>query len=202
MFKTLNNRLGHILRELNYGSYRSVIVPYTLARFIHEIGKTEFCFDFGKVWQSQNVADVVIDNLLEIADSITHYFMDKQTNVSEFAKRETCWQEIQNLSITLHGTIKPFLRYKDDAKDEQRSAQQAQKDLNKIHVLQYVVEKGEQYWWKLRDWDDGKHILSPKERGVLDIACKISLGKIPSDAQAKVLVAAEKRAIEEGFYVE
>ena len=202
LFKALNKRLANILRDLNYGSYKSVIIPYTLARFIHEIGKTEFSFDFGKVWQAQNVADAVMDNLLEIADSITHYFMDKQTNVSEFAKRETCWQEIQNLPITLHGTIKPFLRYKDDAKDEQRSAQQAQKDLNKIHVLQYVVEKGEQYWWKLRDWDDGKHILSPKERGVLDIACKISLGKIPSDAQAKVLVAAEKRAIEEGFYVE
>ena len=202
LFKALNKRLASILRDLNYGSYKSVIIPYTLARFIHEIGKTEFSFDFGKVWQAQNVADAVMDNLLEIADSITHYFMDKQTNVSEFAKRETCWQEIQNLPITLHGTIKPFLRYKDDAKDEQRSAQQAQKDLNKIHVLQYVVEKREQYWWKLRDWDDGKHILSPKERGVLDIACKISLGKIPSDAQAKVLVAAEKRAIEEGFYVE
>ncbi len=202
LFKALNKRLASILRDLNYGSYKSVIIPYTLARFIHEIGKTEFSFDFGKVWQAQNVAEAVMDNLLEIADSITHYFMDKQTNVSEFAKRETCWQEIQNLPITLHGTIKPFLRYKDDAKDEQRSAQQAQKDLNKIHVLQYVVEKGEQYWWKLRDWDDGKHILSPKERGVLDIACKISLGKIPSDAQAKVLVAAEKRAIEEGFYVE
>ena len=202
LFKALNKRLASILRDLNYGSYKSVIIPYTLAKFIHEIGKTEFSFDFGKVWQAQNVADAIMDNLLEIADSITHYFMDKQTNVSEFAKRETCWQEIQNLPITLHGTIKPFLRYKDDAKDEQRSAQQAQKDLNKIHVLQYVVEKGEQYWWKLRDWDDGKHILSPKERGVLDIACKISLGKIPSDAQAKVLVAAEKRAIEEGFYVE
>lgn len=202
LFKALNKRLASILRDLNYGSYKSVIIPYTLARFIHEIAKTEFSFDFGKVWQAQNVADTVMDNLLEIADSITHYFMDKQTNVSEFAKRETCWQEIQNLPVTLHGTIKPFLRYKDDAKDEQRSAQQAQKDLNKIHVLQYVVEKGEQYWWKLRDWDDGKHILSPKERGVLDIACKISLGRSPSDAQAKVLVAAEKRAIEEGFYVE
>lgn len=202
LFKALNKRLASILRDLNYGSYKSVIIPYTLARFIHEISKTEFCFDFGKVWQSQNVADAVMENLLEIADTITYYFMDKQTNVSEFAKRESCWQEIQNLSITLHGSIKPFLRYKDDAKDEQRSAQQTQKDLNKIHVLQYVVEKGEQYWWKLRDWDDGKHILSPKERGVLDIACKISLGKIPSDAQAKVLVAAEKRAIEEGFYVE
>ena len=127
--------------------------------------------------------------------------MDKQTNVSEFAKRESCWQEIQNLPITLHENIKPFLRYKDDAKEEQRNAQQVQKDLNKIHVLQYVVEQGEQYWWKLREWDDEKHILSPKERGILDTACKISLGKIPSDAQAKVLVAAEKRAVEEGFYV-
>ncbi len=202
LFKVLNKRLASILRDLNYGSYKSVIVPYTLARFICEIEKTELKFDFGKVWQAQNVADDVMKNLLEIADSITYYFMDKQTNVSEFAKREMCWQEIQKLPVTLHDSIKSFLRYKDDVQNEQRNAQQTQRDLNKIHVLQYVVEQGEQYWWKLRNWDDEKHILSPKERGILDIACKISLGRIPSDAQARVLVTAEKRAIEEGFYVE
>lgn len=201
LFKTLNRRLAGMLQARNYGSYKSVIVPYTLAKFMCAIEKTEYCFDYGKIWQEQKVADAVMKNLLEIAEKIMYYFMDKQTNVSEFAKRESCWQEIQNLPITLHENIKPFLRYKDDAKEEQRNAQQVQKDLNKIHVLQYVVEHGEQYWWKLREWDDEKHILSPKERGILDTACKISLGKIPSDAQAKVLVAAEKRAVEEGFYV-
>lgn len=202
LFKTLNKKLASILRDLNYGSYKSVIVPYTLARFMHEIEKTEFCFDFGKIWQAQCVSDALVENLLEIADAITYYFMAKQTNVSEFAKRESCWQEIQALAVSLHESIKTFLQYKESEREVQHQAQQAQKDMNKIHVLQYVVEKGEQYWWKLRDWDEEKHILTPKERGILDIACKISLGKIPSDAQAKVLVAAEKKAIEEGFYVQ
>lgn len=202
IFKALNKQLAGTLRDINYGSYKSVIVPYTLAAFIHNIGKTQFCFDYGKIWQMQNLPEAVMENLLEIADEIISYFMNKQTNVSEFAKREVCWQEIQILSVNVHDEIRPFLCYKEDVQEEQQTAKKTQKDLNSINILQYVFEKTENYWWKLREWDDKKHCLTPKERSILDIACKISRGRIPSDAQAKVLVAAEKRAIEEGFYVQ
>lgn len=201
IFKALNKRLLAILRDLNYGSYRSVIVPYTLAKLIHCIGRTGFILDYEKIWLIQRVPESLMENILTIADKIVHYFIAKQTNVSEFAKREICWQEIQEMPTGLHETLQPFLCDKDVAREEQQIARTTQKDLNNIHVLQYVVEKTETYWWKLREWDDEKHLLSPKERGVLDVACKISRGIIPSDAQAKVLVAAERKAITEGFYV-
>jgi len=202
IFRTFNGkRLANHLRDLNYGSYKSVIVPYTLAKFIHEIDKTEFSVDYGKIWLTQRLPDSVMDNLFEIVDVIVRYFMGKQTNVSEFAKREICWQEVQALPVEIHESIKPCLCYKDKAKEEHGDAVRTQREMNKIHVLEYVFEKGEAYWWKLREWDDNRHILSPKERSILDIACKISRGIYPSDKQAKVLVEAEKRAIEEGFYV-
>lgn len=201
IFKTLNKHLSVILRERNYGSYKSVIVPYTLALFIHCIDKTQFALNYKKIWTEQCVPEPLIKYMLEIANEITNFFMSKQTNVSEFAKLERCWQEVQNIQIGLSETLQPFLCSKNASLEEQQTACTIQKDLNKISVLQYIVEKGEDYWWKLREWNGEKHIFSQKECGILDVACKISQGKLPSDAQARILVAAEKRAITDGFYV-
>jgi len=202
LYKKLNKRLLSILREVDYGSNRSVIVTYTLAKFIYEIGKTQLRLDYEKIWQAQDVPVPMMDNLLEISNALVRYFKASGTFVSEYAKRELCWQRIQELPVKLHKSLSPYLKSKDELDDENRLAKKAQKDMNSIQVLQYIVEKGESYWWKLRKWNDGKHVLSAKELSVLNIACKISKGMIPSDVQAKVLVSAEKRAIQEGFYVE
>ena len=68
-----------------------------------------------------------------------------------------------------------------------------------IHAQTYVVERGAEHWSKLRDWNNAERKLSPKEMGVLNVACSIPR-KIPSEKQSDILIAAEKRAIEEGFY--
>ena len=65
--------------------------------------------------------------------------------------------------------------------------------------MTYVVEKGGNYWAELRDWNRTARKLTAKEMGVLNIACSIPR-KIPSDKQAAVLVKAEKRAKDEGFF--
>ena len=142
-----------------------------------------------------------MDVLDEISDDIINYFMDKQTNVSEYAKKEICWQEIQKIGVVFPEDINDFLIYKNEGNDDQNEAKRTHKSLNGIDLLNSVFEKGDTYWKKLLEWDNSHHILSPKERNIVQIACYISQGKIPSDAQLKILVAAEGRAIEEGFYV-
>lgn len=42
--------------------------------------------------------------------------------------------------------------------------------------------------------------LSPKEMGVIKIACKIP-SKIPSEKQAKIVVDIDKKLKSEGFYI-
>ncbi|MBO7500633.1 MAG: AIPR family protein [Fibrobacterales bacterium] len=200
LFRSLNKSLVGMLREVDFGSFRSVIVPYTLARFVHEIGKSDSCLDYGAIWQRQKAPAPVMENLLEVARVIIKYFKDSQTSVSELAKREVCWQQIRELPIRLSSSLEPCLRNKNDVADENRYAKKAQREMNDIQALQYVVEKPESHWLKLKAWDEEKHFLSSKERSILGIACRISKGMMPSDAQAKVLVAAEKLAIEEGFY--
>lgn len=201
VFKSLDKALAEPLKQRNYNSYKAVIVPYTLARFALALETNGKTFDFVKIWNNQKVPPEILSKLQKTAMGITDYFQGKQTHIGEWAKKEICWQEIQALPVHLDSAIEAFCKYGEDQAAEERQAKRAQKDMNAINAMQYVVEQGEAYWWLLRDWNETRQIFSPKELGVLDVACKLNRGCIPSDKQAKVLVAAEKRAITEGFYV-
>ncbi len=72
--------------------------------------------------------------------------------------------------------------------------------LNGIQAQTYVFERGAEYWSKLKEWNAVRRVLSPKEIGILEIACLLP-AKFPSEKQAPILINAEKRAVEEGFYV-
>ncbi len=202
LFKALDKALAEPLRQKNYNSYKAVIVTYTLALFSHALDLKNKSFDFGRVWESQKASTGILLMLQKIAMVVTDYLQSKQTHVGEWAKKESCWQEIQTLPVVLGDEAESFCRYGDDKASEEKKKKKTQQDINAINAMQYVVEKGEAYWWKLRNWNELHRILSPAEMGTLDIACKISLGKIPSDKQAKMLVRAEKRAIEDGFFTE
>jgi len=53
----------------------------------------------------------------------------------------------------------------------------------------------------MREWDRLNHKLTAKEGGILDVACNIPR-KVPSEKQAPILIEAEKRALQEGFYAQ
>lgn len=148
------------------------------------------------------VAQDLLDELVRIADLVTEFLVSQQTHVVQLAKTEACWRRVEALPIDLSDTINEHLQWPDEQQHEERMAVMHQRIVNGIHSQQYVVEKGETYWWKVRDWNENHQIFSPKEIGVLNVACQISKGKIPSERQAKVLISAESRAIEEGFFVE
>ncbi|RRD69812.1 MULTISPECIES: hypothetical protein [unclassified Desulfovibrio] len=62
-----------------------------------------------------------------------------------------------------------------------------------------VVNKGQAYWAQVDDFcRKNKIVLSPKERGVLDIALTMPR-RIPTEQQCGVLVQLEKRIEETGM---
>jgi hypothetical protein len=202
LFKALDKTLAEPLKQRNYNSYKAVIVTYTLALFSHALDRENKSFDFEKIWKTQKTPDEILVILQKIAMMITDYFQSKPTHVGEWAKKESCWQEIQILTVELGDEVEAFCLHADDKISKIKAGKRGQRGINAINDMQRVVEKGEAYWWKLRGWSESHRIFSPMEMGILDVACKISRGKIPSDKQAKILLRAEKRAIDDGFFVE
>lgn len=202
LFKTLDKILTPILKEKNLGSYKACIVSYTLAKFTAMAEAKEKSINFEQIWNTQQIVPALREELIRIAEQVTHFFVSQNTHVVQLAKTESCWQRILELPLTLSPTVNGCFYYVDEQRNNERNATQNQRIVNGIQAQQYIFERGETYWWKLRDWNEQHCIFSPKESGVLDVACRLSQGKIPSELQAKVLINAEKRAKEEGFFVE
>lgn len=202
LFRLLDRSLTTILKQKNLSSYKACVVSYTLAKFVCMVEQHQRVIDFDRIWRKQSVTSELLQELILIANEILKYLMAQNTHVVQLAKTEFCWQRVCELPIKLSRAVEDSLGYTEQQDHRERMATKEQKTLNGILAQQYIVEKGEQYWWKLRDWNDTHRKFSPKELGVLNIACKITQGKIPSDLQSKILIKAEARAIEEGFFVE
>lgn len=191
-----------ILSQDWYTGYKANIVTYTLAKFAQVVRGAERSVDFLKIWQAQGLPAPLAEELVVIAKVVNHLLLDPPpgttSNVSEWAKQPACCTAISSEKIGLSARLRPFLV---DFRTEivvERDAGKKQAVLNGIQAQTYVVEKGARHWSQLRDWNETHRKLSPKEMGILDVACAIPR-RLPTEQQVPILIAAEKRAISEGF---
>jgi hypothetical protein len=195
VFKGLDKQ---IMSQPWYGGYKANIVTFSLAKFANMVDETGYHLDYLKIWQNQAVSPAMNSLLLEIAEMVNAEIQKTDANVTQYCKQELCWQKVKKLDIEFNSAVYDDLLGAEAEKEQARDAEREQKDLNEIEALTYVFEKGGVYWQSILDWNDEVHVLSPKEVGILNTAAAIP-NKIPSDAQAKILLKIEKRADEEGF---
>lgn len=195
----------YVFKQPWYCGYKANIVTYTLSKFAAMVGASGKDVDYLAIWDQQKLPHCMIEQLGEIAekvnDLLTNPPQGETANISEWAKRTNCWDTIKDASIDLNpelSTIFIDIREKEN-RDKEGARTQAIQD--GIHAITYVVEKGAIHWDQLRDWNRTARKLTAKEMSILNIACSIPR-KIPSEKQAGLLVSAEARAIEEGFFPE
>jgi len=191
-----------ILKQDWYNGYKANIVTYTLAKIAQMVRESGRAIDLLRIWQMQALPSPFADELVAIASTVNRLLLEPPSgttsNVSEWAKQPACWTAISSERITLSGTLRPFLT---DGRVEaavERDAGRTQAIQDGIHAQTYVVEKGAAHWSKLREWNEKYRKLSPKEMAILETACAIPR-RLPSEQQVPFLIAAEKRALAEGF---
>ena len=201
---------GIFFRELDrlilgqdwYTGYKANIVTYTLAKLSQMVRSVERSIDFMKIWQAQTLPAALSEELLVIAKAVNQLLLDPPpgttSNVSEWAKQPACWTAVSSAKLALSARIKPYLM---DFRTEigiERDAGKKQAVMNSIQAQTYVVEKGAKYWKSLREWNEAQRKLSPKEMGILDVACELPR-RLPTEQQVPFLISAEKRAKADGF---
>ena len=186
-----------------YGGYKANIVTYTLAKFTSMVRETGLHIDFLSVWEKQQLPDPIRQQISFIAETVNEMLNNPPSgttsNVSEWAKKELCWDKIRKTSIVLDPGVKSLLIDHEKSKELEKEGSRTQVIQDSIHAQTYVFEKGAAHWEQLREWNHVNRKLSPVEIGVLNTACSIPR-KIPSDKQAAILIKAEARAKTEGFF--
>jgi hypothetical protein len=184
-----------------YAEYKAQIVTYTIAKFSSMVQSSRKYIDLLRVWNEQEVSEPIKRQLLGIAQQVNKKIQETpegKANVQEWCKRDGCWQSVQNMPIALSPDVLEQLVDKEEIDYQEKSGRYGQALDNGIEAQKYVLEKNSQYWRALRQWNLQIQLLSPKESGILDVACDMP-PKIPSEKQCQVLIAIEKRVLEEGF---
>ncbi len=189
------------------GGYRANIVAYALAI----IGKC--CEDAGKklnfqaVWEAQSLP-ASLENALVVAAKYVNDDISRPpegiSNISEWCKKDGCWLRLTNgidkLKAQLDEDFWSGLVTEEQAASEAKAARKTQKIDNGIDAQKRVFDIPAQKWVEIRDFGSTKKILSPKEAGVVEVACKIP-SKIPTEKQCQVLLEVLQKVEEEGLKI-
>lgn len=182
--------------------YKAQVVTYTLSCLFDCI--TRICpdraIDFKSVWSHQAVSYTTELQLAEIAEAMYNHLVSPKRevqNVTEWAKRESCWSKAKELKIPLRQDFISELAYASDQKADRKEAKQEQRQQNKASAMIEVAEYGVENWKKLLQWGTANHVLNPTDISFLRAAIAMEKGKFPSEKQcAKILQVLEKARIE------
>lgn len=182
--------------------YKAQVVTYALAKFADMVRKAGERINFDIVWKKQQLDAKFEEQLLAIAEKVNSAIQTdppEGTNITEWCKREICWQHIQQLELDFNTGFSVFFISKSDYKAKQKEAKVDQTITDGISLQIKVVKKGCSYWQALNEWASNNPCLTPKEKSILSVACQ--KGALVTEFQADILLKAEVRAIKEGFFL-
>jgi hypothetical protein len=190
------------------GGYRANIVAYTIAMLARICSLRKQSFNFINVWNRQEISPTTVQ-AIEITAQLVHDDIMNPigniSNISEWCKREACWQHLQTKTDRLIAMLpdKFFdeLVSEDDVEDESRSAVKTQRLQNGILAQKAVLEIPVEAWTHILTVGQKKRLFSPKELSILQVAVQIPV-KIPTEKQCFVLLDILEKAKLEAIYQE
>ena len=185
------------------GGYRANIVAYTVARLSLMIDSQfrDMCLDFNRIWARQGLSDVLESQLRIIAKAVADVIVSPESgfsNVTEWAKKQLCWQRASKLSIHVTDDLEKELTLKLFDASEKKSSKEEQKVLGGIERQALVFELGAEFWSRLSSWSQPRQLFTPDEMSILAVAAAIPK-KIPSDKQSWRLIDLKQKAEADGF---
>ena len=183
--------------------YRANIVTYTIALF-HKLIQEQFPkrdLDLLGIWTRQSVPIPVQRTLTELSELVYNKLTDPLRgveNVTQWCKREGCWNSIQTILYTLGADIEDCLATQDEMQSTMRKAKRNRRIEKEVDTMTRVVEIQGMQWIDIMEFAINKRIVAPDELIALRVACQLP-NKIPNLVQSKKLIALLDRVYEEGY---
>lgn len=172
------------------GGYRANIVAYAIAKVAHDVRQRERAVDFERIWREQAVSSATEEALAaagRAACEVLTQGADGMRNVTEWAKKQACWERVRSADTGLSRRFVDELISAEEQKERRRSTRRDQRQLAGIEAQLAVMAAGGKFWRDVEAWAGPRALLSTKERGVLRVAGRIP-DKVPTEAQVRVLV--------------
>ena len=131
------------------GGYRANIVAYTIAKVAHDVAEQDHGVDFESIWRRQALGPRLAETIAHVGEHVHSVLVDPPTgisNVTEWAKKEGCWDQVRSRSVDLPPILSEELISVEQQKDAARGARRDQKQLNSIEAQIAVVTAGSEFW--------------------------------------------------------
>jgi hypothetical protein len=183
--------------------YRANIIYYSMALFHRLISKKfkDKVLNLMLIWNKQTLPTEITNIYKEIAKLVFEKITDPNRptiNVTQWCKRDACWDSIKDMEIKLPADIKPYLIDKTEDKALNIDSVETQKVKSDIDVQNEVLSFTANQWLNLMQFAQSKHFLTPDEQVAIRIAVKIPT-RIPNAYQSRKLLALIERMKTEGF---
>jgi hypothetical protein len=183
--------------------YRANIVAYTIALLTSLIKSRApgLALDLRGIWARQSVSTSLDNQLALIAKAAFDVIVSPShgfQNVTEWCKKEICWQRIRESHVRLASAFTRELVGEDEMRAVKKDARVQQHISSGIEAQSTVVNLGAAYWSRLGEWGRRNRLLSDADEKLLKIAARIP-DKIPTDWQSATLLEIVRRMEEEGF---
>lgn len=201
----INREADRIIRRQPwYNSYKANIIAYTVSKIFHTV-ETEHSgetISLKNIWSKQTLSSAWIKQIETTSEVMYNFLVDDSRpveNVTEWAKREACWEQAKKISVPLNQEFIDELIDKDTFKDDKKYAKKEQESHNRIQAMIEVVNFGANNWKKLLEWDKTHNVLSVIDKEFIDLAAAVGLGKTPSERQAVKIMEILEKARRESF---
>ena len=173
--------------------YRANIVTYTIA-LMHRLIRIKYPkqdLDLLGIWTRQMVPVIVQNILKELSELVYSKLTDparEVENVTQWCKREGCWNSVQCIDYNLPIEIESCLIGKDELRIAVRDAKADMRIEKDTDVMTRIVEIQAEQWQNVMSYATSKRMVSPEELTALKIACQLPL-KVPNPVKCKKLIA-------------
>lgn len=193
-----------IRRQAWYRSYKANIIEYTLSKifYIVETEYKDYAVNLKAIWLKQCLSEAWIKQIEDASFFIYQYLVREDRgieNVTEWAKREKCWEGAKELKYELFPEFVSELQSKEVVNQEQDEAKKNQKLAGQIDALVEVVNYGAENWNKVIEWNLEHRILTPSEIHQLTLARKMDGGLITSEKKCRKVLSILEKCRLEGF---
>lgn len=187
-----------------YDSYKANIVAYTLSLIIYKVEKDfpESTLDLNKIWKDQRLS-FAWEKQIKIVSYLVykHLIRENRTveNVTEWAKRQTCWDWAKEINFDYDKDFIKELISKNAVNNEEYSAIKEQKRENELNALLEVYNYNVDFWKEVYTWGVQENVWNVQDISFLKLAMRMDKGKIPTDKQAIKILKVLEKARENSF---
>ncbi len=183
------------------GGYRANIVAYTIAKVAHDVADQRRAVDFELIWRRQSQGAALDKAVASVAERVYEVLIQPPpgiSNVTEWAKKQACWERVRNLAVEWPEGFVEELLSAQEQRDTARTARREQRELNGIEAQIAVVNAGGRFWSDALAWGQERRLLTETETRILGGAARVP-NRTPTDKQSSRVIEILGKLQSEGY---